>query len=778
MDRTKIPPIINCRTISQKDNRTLIWLHPSIPKAKANVHSGIATSIADYLEWKDSIPVIALILPSVSTEDFAIFKKHKVSLFVTKAAFEQFPRSDWVSLQVSIGILEELAMQFPVIGNTWDGSIADAVACITMMFHFNHLVVTDRGAMGRLEQLGIQVSDVYSPPSQIWLITQYFVHPMTKRQKEIRECLKKNMANPLIDKVVLLNETDLKYEWSANKFAPKVQQEIIRKRLTYADLLKYTYEQVPPNTIVIYANADIYCNDTLKHLYQVNMKDNLFALLRYDEQEDGSLRLFGPRADSQDTWICLSDSVKSRTWDWTLFDYRLGTAGCDNRFTGDMFGMRFLISNPCQTLQTVHVHLTAIRNYNPRDIVPAKLYMYIHPCALVEIEQKATGSDKLFSLSSRTTTVTVKGLNAKKLQTYCVMLARENRFKWSEAAPTTTALKPLAIHRFKDAFVTNCGIVYDYKSVWLGSVESSNEFIQKVGRDLGISFMQSAERVPSMLAIPCTTASRFMNVDLYCLYYLSYALQIYSQLADSHSKADSQAVSHSQADSHSNPGLYIHPSSIPTLQTFIIPNTKDGKVNAIAWSPTSLVYASEAIGFIPEVCEITSTEINALRIAFPQWQPLPTNKCVVLLDELLHPEFVEASLKPLLPPYWTIELVLRTSTGLDAYRQLVGAGLCILYNLPKQEEQWAKLWTLPQGCPVLEFQNELKVEGGFQHLAAAAGLDCYCIPLHKGTPLEMREQLRAQMTSWLTAHPISVPPETRPPVNQVFASPTGMFLSL
>jgi len=755
MDRSKIPPIINCRTISQKDNRTIHWLHPS---AKAHHTSGIATSVADFLEWKNKCSVVALLLLSLSPAEFEQLKKHKVPLFVTKAVFEQFPRSEWIALQISIGILEEF-MQFPILSSPWDGSLADAVACITILFHFNHLIA-DKSLLSaqrqdQLASLGIQISDAHAK-SQIWLITQYFVHPMTKRQKEIRQCLKNNMSNPLIDKVVLLNEEDLRYEWSSSKYAYKVEQEIIRKRLTYADLLKYTYEKVPPNTIVIYANADIFCNDTLKHLHQVHMKDKLFALLRYDEQEDESLRLFGPRADSQDTWICLSDSVKSRTWDWKLFDYRLGTAGCDNRFTGDMFGMRFLISNPCQTIQTVHVHQTAIRNYNPRDIVPAKLYMYIHPCALVEIEQKAVGEEKVFSLSPRATTVSIKGLNAKKLQTYCVMLARENRFKWSPETPNVATWKPLAIHRFKNSFVTNCGIVYDYKNMYLGPVETSNDFIQKVGRDLGISFLAPAERVPSMLAIPCTTISRFMNVDLYCLYYLSYALQIYSQI-----------------HATPNPGLYIHPSSISTLQTFVIPNTKDGKVQAVSWSPNNVVYAEEIYGFIPELSEVTSNEIAALRSAFPLWQMACTNRCTVFVDELFTPEFVRESIAPLLPG-WSVEQVLRTSTGSAAYQQLVGAGLCLLYNLPKQEEHWAKVWTLPVGCKVLEFQNELKVEGGFQHLAASASLDAYCIPLHKGSPLEMRQQALVQFQAWLTAHPVSAEPPAVPDV----PSPTGMFLSL
>jgi len=755
MDR-KVPPIINCRTISQKDNHALVWLHPGIKEAP--VYPCLATSLSDYLDWRNRATIAALILTEVSIADFKELKKHKVNLFVKKAVFEQFPRADWLALQVSIGVLEELADHFPIVAKPWDGSLTDAVCCVTLMLHFNHLILRpgeELSAVRRAQfaSYEIRISDTYCVP-QIWLITQYFIHSMTKRQKEIRQCLKNNMANPFINRLILLNETDLKYEWSGSKYTHKVQQEVIRKRLTYADLLQYTYEKVPPNTIVIYANADIFCNDTVKHLYSVNMADKLFALLRYDEQDDESLRLFGPRADSQDTWICLSDSVKSRTWDFKSFDYKLGTAGCDNRFTGDMFGMRFLVSNPCQTIQTIHVHRTAIRNYNPRDIVPAKLYMYIHPCAIVELQQQAVGTDKVGALGNRSTTVTIKGLNEKKLQTYSVMLARENRFKWEMSVPNVTTAKPLQIYHWNDGFVTNCGLVYDYKNVWLGSVETGAAFIEKVGRDLGVSFIQNCERQPSMLAIPCTTLARYMNVDLYCLYYLSYALQIYRLLP-----AD-QAI----------PSLYLYPLSIPTLQSFTV---RSGQIPAVQWNPGVCTYAKDIYGFIPEICEVSTTEIDALRSSFPLWQPVGGTKCVVLVDELLTPEFVRDSLEPLLPG-WTVEQVLRMSTGLEAYRQIVGAGLCLLFNLPKQEEHWAKLWTLPVGCPTLEFQNELKVEGGFQHLAAAASLAPYCIPLHKGTPIEMREQLLTQFKQWLVAHPLTEVAAPTP----VVSSPTGIFLSL
>jgi hypothetical protein len=63
---------------------------------------------------------------------------------------------------------------------------------------------------------------------------------------------------------------------------------------------------------------------------------------------------------------------------------------------------------------------------------------------------------------------------------------------------------------------------------------------------------------------------------------------------------------------------------------------------------------------------------------------------------------------------------------------------------------------------------------GQAKLAAAASLDAYCIPLHKGTPIEMRQQLLTQFKQWLVEHPLKEAVDPTP----VVSSPTGIFLSL
>ena len=737
MSRIKVPPIINTRVNPTRDQRTLVhFKDQDTTNSKWSCYDGLVSSVPDYIKWYKKTNVLAIVLETLTEADLDLLEGLKVKppqLFVTQAVASAFPQERWATLRLYIGIADKFHEQFPIIGASCQPSMGDMMACVSLIFHFRLLVTEaplSAERQAHLTTLGVRTQPSLTPPS-IWLLTQYFVHPVTKRAKEIRQCLKNNLLCDSLDRVVLLNESNLSYEWSSMRNSEKVQQEIIGHRLTYADLLRYTLEKVPTNTIVIYANADIYCNATLRNLYSVSMKDKLFALLRWDEGEKGTedLKIFGPRPDSQDAWIVDSESVKARTWDLPSFEYRLGTAGCDNRMTADMFGMRFLVSNPCHTIQTVHIHRTEIRNYNKTDIVPAKMYLYVNPCPLLDIEPRFDTA-KPSPAGPDTVTVQIQCPSDKQALTYCTMLARENRFKWSPTAPNSLVQTSPAPQTWTHKFVMPCGFVYDYQSLYYGSQAAMDAFLPTVDIPLDVSFSKQAAVVESMAVVPVATKATMLHADLYCLHYLSHIIQLYNLP----STADHQ------------PGVFVHAPHVPTLKTFQFrPGVRD--IPAVAWSPTVSVWAKHMTGFYPAKAEVTRQQIGALRSAWLEGSLAKTPLCVVLVDELLTPEFVETGVKPLLPADWTVRCVPRTSSGVEAYRQLVGASLCILYNLPKQDEQWAKLWALPPRCRVLEFQNELKVEGGFQHFAAACDFDCWYLPLYKGSPVETRTQIEKALTA-------------------------------
>ena len=738
MSRPRVPPIINTRVVPTRDQRALIhFKDQDSTQPKWSCYDGVVTTVADYVKWHKKTNVLAIVLDSLSEADLGLLEgltTKPPQLFVTQALASSLPQERWATLRLYIGIADKFHEQFPIIGEPCLPQIGDMMACVGLLFHFRLLVTEAPISAERLlclTTLGVRVQPSLVPPS-IWLLTQYFVHPVTKRAREIRQCLKNNLLCASLDRVVLLNESNLSYEWSSMRNSDKVQQEVIGHRLSYADLLRYTLEKVPANTIVVYANADIYCNDTLRNLYSVSMKDKLFALLRWDEGEKGAedLKLFGPRPDSQDAWIVDSDSVKARTWDLSTFEYKLGTAGCDNRMTADMFGMRFLVSNPCHTIQTIHIHRTEIRNYNRTDIVPAKMYLYVHPGPLLDIEPRFDMS-KPSVADPDTATIKLQCPSDKQALTFCTMLARENRFKWSSTEPNVyTSSKPV-IQKWTNKFLMPCGLVYDYQQLFHGSQAAMDAFLPTVDIPLDVTFAKQAAVVESMAVVPVATKATMLHADLYCLHYLSHVIRLCDQVEDD----------------KTCPAMFVHANNVPTLKSFTVKIGASAAIPAISWSPTASVYAKELVGIYPNKAEITGQQIGTLRKAWGEWSAVKESLCVVLVDELLTPEFAETVVRPLLPADWTVRCVPRSATGVEAYRQLVGASVCILYNLPKQDEQWAKLWALPPRCRVLEFQNELKVEGGFQHFAAACDFDCWYLPLYKGSPVETRAQIGKALTA-------------------------------
>jgi hypothetical protein len=168
------------------------------------------------------------------------------------------------------------------------------------------------------------------------------------------------------------------------------------------------------------------------------------------------------------------------------------------------------------------------------------------------------------------------------------------------------------------------------------------------------------------------------------------------------------------------------------------------------------VFANEAVGYIPEATEVCRADIAALRSAWRVSSVTAAPLCVVLVDEVLTPNCVMEQIAPLLPVGWSVECVPRSAHGIDAYRRIAGASLCLLYNLPQQDGLWSKLWVLPKGCKVLEFQNELKVEGAFQQFAAACEFETWLIPLYKGSPADMRTQAVDHMKAWIDAKNLGV----------------------
>lgn len=203
----------------------------------------------------------------------------------------------------------------------------------------------------------------------IILITQFYISSNRERHLEILETLRFNVNNNSIDKIYLVTERDYTEEEmkiSNNPNKSKVIQINIGKRLKYQDVFDIV-EEHQINGYIILANSDIFFDDKLSILYKSGLIDNkkIYSLLRfeYTSRDLSKCKIFGPRGDSQDTWIFHSkfNIEKSHR---KLFNYELGVPACDNHTNYLFMIIGYRVHNEPFLIKTYHNHKTNFRTYN------------------------------------------------------------------------------------------------------------------------------------------------------------------------------------------------------------------------------------------------------------------------------------------------------------------------------------------------------------------------------------------------------------------------------
>jgi hypothetical protein len=233
--------------------------------------------------------------------------------------------------------------------------------------------------------------------NEVHVFTQFFIHPTSsQRNKEMKYCLYENYLNPHITKIHLLNERIYSNEELygnnstriENAPSGKVVQVNINKRLTFKDVFHY----IRKNGIYgycVFTNADIFFDRTIHNVLftSISQKRQAFALLRYEYKGQPDLTkslIFGPRFDSQDTWIVHFSKNTSETNETgtsppntfyvkenqeKAFDFEFGRPGCDNKFAYllNVFGCE-IINDP-RFIKTYHYHIETTRDYTTKDRV-------------------------------------------------------------------------------------------------------------------------------------------------------------------------------------------------------------------------------------------------------------------------------------------------------------------------------------------------------------------------------------------------------------------------
>ncbi len=247
----------------------------------------------------------------------------------------------------------------------------------------------------------------------IHLITQYFEHDNRDRQEEIDYCLNMNLRNKFISRVHLLNEKYFIFSMFSNY--KKIRQIVINERLTFLAAFEYANKyQDQDNILWILCNSDIYFDDSLENIKKYRMHNKLFALTRYDIQNDRSIKFLDSdfAHGSQDAWIFESPIPLNKIFT----NFYLGIPGCDNRIAYEFIRAGYNVINPSKKIIAKHfdlardmrtTHRNALySNLNTEDnikkglVAPPPYQFFIYPTDkldssyphLSELHQKANKS--------------------------------------------------------------------------------------------------------------------------------------------------------------------------------------------------------------------------------------------------------------------------------------------------------------------------------------------------------------------------------------------------
>jgi len=205
----------------------------------------------------------------------------------------------------------------------------------------------------------------------IHIITQFFIPDNKYRLKELQFALKQNVENLHIHKIHLLNEKIYNSK-ELDVESDKIVQTNIQNRLTFQDVFSYVRTENLKGYIVM-LNIDIFLNNSIRKITNSSMDLNkqMCCLLRYElnKQNPSKSSIFGPRYDSQDTWIFHTKQTISMLSE-KLFSFEFGRPGCDNKLIYLLSILGYEIINDPKTIHSYHVHSEVKRNYSRHDSLP------------------------------------------------------------------------------------------------------------------------------------------------------------------------------------------------------------------------------------------------------------------------------------------------------------------------------------------------------------------------------------------------------------------------
>jgi hypothetical protein len=686
--------ILNHSTSHWRNGKTLVWLNKetdvSVPWNRYEV-GVVGSDTYKFLKHKIDIDIVVCL--DKSDAEWLLEENYKDIrlIFASKEVLDLLGINFFKEHNVNnILCLDELHILYSYIGTQWDTSVNDACVLVALLLRF---CVSFPLQPAIRETFGLSVSSELKTPPKLVFITQYYNPIQSKRRRELDICLNKNIENPFIDSIVLLNEHTY-----SNITSPKVTQVLINKRMYYNDVLKYikesTYRQ---DTIIVFANADIYMDNSIRLLWSVNLDDVFFALLRYENGE-----IFGPRSDSQDTWIVNAGSIQKRNCKYEDFDFSFGAQGCDNAITTEMLRMKFKVVNPSLSIKTHHIHETNIRTYDTNAIVEKNVYLYIEPTGLHDMEAYINIDKKLISNSLNYESFE-RTIKCNKKSTYCKMLEKEKRYDFKPDTQNVFTKQKINIYNHNNVFQTNTGLVYDYNKIYVGTSQKSTELWSESKMSILTPSIYVSKAYVSLYE------EEYKNLENYLLYYLPKILQL--------------------RNIYGKDGNFWAPNNSEFIEALSLFKWDQKDVPVLPSNEIKLVFCKETYVIYPsDINEVTKEDISILRSTLKDNNN--GNDIVLFMDE----EYIDGDcVKSIEKELGDVRLIFQSTSVEKKIQILQKAKLCILYCNKNTTWAWKYIWALNKNTKLFIIQNEYELNGEVHNLSCASELDHQIYVVPKGS---------------------------------------------
>ena len=765
--------ILNCENSIWRDQQTLVWLDGAIVKMHPNAAWSRYDIGVSSLEAAAALKAAGIqpdiVVPLGPTEDVSAWLQSSARaqariVAVPRAVLEFLGQQAVIALRATNMVcLEECLQLYPFLETSWDNTEADARVMIATILRYGITCPVEQTT----RMTPVRLLRECVPPPPLVLVTQYYRPPKAKRGREIDLCLRKNVACEYVDRVVLLNESDdvaLPPDLSGNA---KITTQSIDGRLNFMKVMRWIADEAPVGSYVAIANSDIYLDETWRTLWSFNMADKFLSLLRWNDDENGGEpTLFGPRADSQDTWVVAADSVKAAAAagkiHWPALDIPFGKGGCDNAINVEMLKLKFLVANPALTLRTHHVHWSEIRTYNPRDIVERPFYMHIHPTGIHDlkpemnmdpatlahkVEQPAFGLDIGVSAS----------LTATQLRTFQTMVAKA----YPTIAAAGFAVTPVTIpvYTLRNVFQNKDGLVSAHDKIYIGKSKAAAAAWSAVELSKVAPCVQS----DCAFAVPCPD-SVCVSPATYCLKYLGKVLALRALTGDE--------------------GEFLAPPKQAFVDTLGLFSWPPGELPVLRREENFNTYCRKAHVWLPQddvAAWPTTAEVDALRGALRQsWEPVPASKrsIVAIMDShWITPALID-SLEQSFLDGTTIECITEDTPFPSVVSAMLGASGLVFANTGRP--LWQAAWALPKGAMIWEVQFEMSPSLEVAHFSRVAGLHHSLMIMPRLKPAGQDaaifdKNLHAALRSPRNATPSHALLPSKPAVYVPSADTTGFF---